>query len=85
MGFVDLRDGDIDLEALVDLIFAILGGEDDAHSEDVVDFFKRHVLVLHLVPDGVGALHAFLNLIGDAHLLQGILDGTRKLIEELIA
>ena len=42
------------------------------------------MLVLHLVPDGVGALHAFLNLIGDTHLLESVLDGSCELVEEVV-
>ena len=42
------------------------------------------MLVLHLVPDGVGGLHAFLNLILDAHLLQRGLDGSRELVKKFV-
>ena len=79
MGLVDLRDGNVDLEALVDFFFSHIRGEDDAHGEDIVDLFEGDVLVLHLAPDGVGRLNAFLDLILDAHLLQGGLNGFGKL------
>ena len=42
------------------------------------------MLVLHLVPNGIGSLDAFLDFIFDAHLLERLLDGSRKLVEELM-
>ena len=44
----------------------------------------RDVLVLHLVPDGVGSLDTFLDFVLDAHLLERLLNGSRKLVEELV-
>ena len=82
---VDLRDGHVDVEALVDLLFPDSRGEDDAHGEDVVDLLEGDVLVLHLVPDGVGGLHTFLDLILDTHLLQGVLDGVGELGKQFVA
>ena len=70
MRLVDLRDGYVNLETLVDFVLAVVGCEDDAHGEDVIDLLKADVLVLHLVPDGVGAFYTFLNLIFDTHLLE---------------
>ena len=81
VGFVDLRNGHIDVEALVYFLLPHLWREDDAYGEDVVNLLERHVLVLHLVPDRVGALHPFLDLILDAHLLQRLLNGSRELVE----
>ena len=83
VALVDFGDGDIDVEALVDLLLALVGGEDDADGQDVVNFLKSHMLVLHLAPDGVGCLHALLDGIFDAHLLEGILDGRCELVEQL--
>ena len=42
------------------------------------------MLVLHLVPDGVGAFYAFLNLIFDTHPLKGFLDGSGKLCKQFV-
>ena len=42
------------------------------------------MLILHLIPDGVGSLDTFLDFIFDAHLLERLLDGSRKLVEELM-
>ena len=82
---IDFRDGHIDVEAFVDFLFALVGGEDDAHSQNIVNLVEGDVLVLHLVPDGVGRLYALLNLIFHTHLAQRLLDGRCKLVEELMA
>ena len=42
------------------------------------------MLVLHLVPDGVGAFYTFLNLIFDTHPLEGLLDGGGKLCKQFV-
>ena len=84
MRLVDLRDGYIDIEALVDFLFAVIGCEDDAHSEDIIDLLKANVLVLHLVPDGVGALHALLDFVFDPHSLKGVLNGRGKLCKQFV-
>ena len=84
MAFVYLGDGDIDIEALVDFLLALVRREDDADSQDVVNLVEGDMLVLHLRPDGVRRLHAFLNIILDAHLLQGFLNGCGELVEQLV-
>ena len=43
------------------------------------------MFVLHLRPNAVRRLHAFLNFILDAHLLQFNLNGDCKLVEEFMA
>ena len=68
MRLVNLRDGNIDVEALVDLLLPFVGCEDDADGKDVIDLFEGDMLVLHLVPDGVRCLYTFLDLILDTHL-----------------
>ena len=84
VALVYLRDGYIDVEALVDFLVAIVGREYDAHSQDVVNLVERHMLVLHLQPDAVWRLDAFLYFIVDAHLLQFNLDGYGEFIEQLM-
>ena len=85
MALVDFRDGDVDVETLVDFHLAFVGGKDDAYGEDVIDFLKRHTLVLHLRPYGVGRLDAFLDDVFNAHLLKRRLDRCSKLVEQLTA
>ncbi len=70
MTLVDLVQGNINLETFIDLILPVLGDEHNTHGEDVIDLLKRHVLILHLAPDGVGALDACLDMIGEAHLVE---------------
>ena len=56
VGLVYLGNGYIDVETVIQFFFQILGREDDADSQDVVDFFEGNMLGLHLVPDGVDGL-----------------------------
>ena len=83
--FIYLRDSDIDVEALVDFLFSVARGEDDTNSQDVIDLVKGDVFVLHLVPNGVGGLDAFLYLVAKPHFLQFYFDGDDELIEEFVA
>ena len=82
---VELVDGHVNLEALVYLRLPALGGEDDANGEDVVYLVEHHMLVLHLRPDGIGGLHAGVNHVAHAHLVQGGTDGGGELLEEDVA
>ena len=83
--FIYLRDSDIDVEALVDFLLAVVGGEDDANSKDIIDFIEGDVLVLHLVPNGVGRLDALFDVVFYAHLVQRLLNRCSELIEEFVA
>ena len=74
MAFVYFADGDIDVETLVDFLFSVFGCENDAHRKDVVDFLKGHMLVLHLVPNGIRAFHSGLYLIFHSKGIQGLPD-----------
>ena len=71
-------------EALVDFVLPLFGREDDAHSEYVVYLFEGDMLVLHLVPDGVGAFYPFLQSVFDTHLVESLLDGLRELVEKFV-
>ena len=82
---VDFRDSHIDVKAFVDFLLALVRGEDDADCQDVVYLVEGDVFVLHLAPDRVGRLHTFLDLVFDAHLLQGSLNRIGELVEQLVA
>ena len=43
------------------------------------------MLVLHLVPDGVGTLYSLLDGVFDTHLGESRLYGLCKLVEEFVA
>ena len=43
------------------------------------------MLVLHLVPDGVGGLDALLDFVFDAHAVQGLLNRAGELVEQFVA
>ena len=84
MRFVYLGDGQIDVEAVVQLLLHVLGFEDDAHGQDVEDFFERHVLSLHFFPDGVDGFDAGEDVVLQPHLVQLGADGGGKLLEDLV-
>ena len=85
VALVDLVQSHIDLEAVVDLVLAVLRREDDADGEDVVDLLEGDVLVLHLAPDGVGALDTLLDVVGHTHLVEHLPDGCGEVVEHLLA
>ena len=43
------------------------------------------MLVLHLAPNGVGALDACFNGVLQSHLIKGLSDRCRKRVEELVS
>ena len=67
MALVDFAQGDIDIEALVNLVCPHLWSEDYAHGKNVVYLVEGDMLVLHLVPDGIGTLYPGLNLVLYTH------------------
>ena len=75
MCFIYLTNSYIYIEALVYLVFAMLGREDDAHGEDVVYLLKRDVLVLHLVPNGERTFDALFDDVFHSHLVECLFDG----------
>ena len=85
VALVYLGDGHVDVKALVDLFLTRAWGEDDAYSQNVVDLLEGDVLVLHLVPDGIGRLDTLLYLVLDAHRLEGIFDRFGETVEEFVA
>ena len=70
MGIIDIGQCHIDIEALRFFERQIGRVEDDADCQDVVDFLKRHMLVLHLHPDGVRSLDALFDFVLDVHGIQ---------------
>ena len=85
MGFIQLTYGHIYLEAFVYLLLAVVGSKDNPYGQDVVYLIEGYMLVLHLCPYGVGALDPLLNMVFDAHLVELLLDGLGKLVEETVA
>ena len=85
MRFVHAADGNIYAEAVIEFIFAGLGLIDDADGKNVVYLIKGNILFLHLVPDGERTLYAGLDFVFDAHLVELLADGSRKLLEECLA
>ena len=82
---VYLADSHIYLEALVDFLRTHLGRVDDAHRKDVVYLVEGDMLVLHLVPDGVGTFDACLQFVLYSHAVESLANGSGELGEERIA
>ena len=72
---VSLGDISVDLQTFGHLVLQILGAEDDAHGQYVIDILERYMLGLHLLPDAVGALDAGLDGVLDAVTVQFGLHG----------
>ena len=79
-----LTDSHIDIEAFVYLLFLFLRLEDDAHGKDIINLVERHLLLLHLVPYRIRALHTCLYLILEPHLVECLPYGSRELFEKFI-
>ena len=85
VGLVYLGNSYIDVETVIQFFFQILGREDDADGQDVVDFFEGNMLGLHLVPDGVNGLDTCQNMVLHAHFVQLGTDRSREVLENLVA
>src|SRR3712207_210925 len=84
MALVNLADGNVNLEAIVDFLLSALGSVDDADGKNIIDFLKCHVLVLHLIPNGIRAFHTCLELILEAHLVKFLTDGGSELLKKRV-
>ena len=73
------------LEAFVDFLRTHLRRIYNAHSQDVVYLLECDVLVLHLVPDGVGAFDACLEFVLYSHTVESLAYRSGELCEERIA
>ena len=85
MALVNLTDGYIYVETFIHLVGAHLRCHDDANSQDVVDFIEGNVLVLHLVPNGIRALDACLDLVIHTQLIQFLTNRSGELCKEGVA
>ena len=82
---INLADGHVYLEALVDFLRTHLRRIYNAHRQDVIYLLEGDVLVLHLVPDGVGAFDACLEFVLYSHAVESLAYGSGELCEERIA
>ena len=74
----------VDLEAVCHLSVLGMGVEDDAHSQQVVDFLEAHMLIPHLGPDTVGALDACIDVIGQSHAVEFLADRLDEALEHVV-
>ena len=85
MGFVDFRDSHIDVKAVVQLLLHAFRLKDDAHGQDVINLFERHMLGLHFIPDGIDRFDAGQDMVFQSHLIQLGTDRCGKLCKDLVA
>ena len=85
VGFVDLTECHVDIEALAYLFVAVLWREYYAHGKYVVYLIEGDVLVLHLAPDGIWTFHACLYLVVESHGIECGAYGFSELLEESVA
>ena len=69
MAFIDAADGHIDVETFVDFFATHFGFEDNSDGENIIDFFERYVLVLHLIPYRIRTFYARFNRVFQPHLV----------------
>ena len=81
---VDLAYRHIYVEAFVDFLFTFLWLEDYSYSQNVVNLVEAYVLVLHLVPDGVGAFHPGFYFIFKSHPVESLLYWTCKVVKQTV-
>ena len=84
MRFVNLGNGHVNVEAVVQFLFQVAWGENDAHGQQVVNLLEGHMLGLHLVPDGVDGLDTCQDMILQSHLVQFHPYGSGKFLEHLV-
>ena len=82
MGVVQLCERNVDIETFVVLVSAFVRLKYDTHCQDVENVLKSHMLLLHLVPDGVGCLYAAYYAVFESHCIQLFANGLGKLAVE---
>ena len=72
----------IDLPAADFLLRIVVVLENDPDGINVVDFLKRHVFCLHLVENGVCALHPCLDFIFESRFVELFANGLDKFLHD---
>ena len=85
MTTIELRESNIDIEALIGLFFGVVRFEDDAYGKDIKYLIESKVLGLHLTPYRIGRLDTSRERILHAHLIKLGLDGCGKVCKEFLA
>ena len=62
---------------------SLIRSENDSDCIEVIDLLERHVLGLHLVPDGIRCLHPFLYAEIESGIREGLLNGRNELVNAL--
>ena len=75
----------IDLPAADFLLRIVVVLENDPDGINVVDFLKRHVFCLHLVENGVCALHPCLDFIFESRFVELFANGLDKFLHDFFA
>jgi hypothetical protein len=58
--------------------------QDNPNRKQVVNFFKRNILLAHFIPDGVNRFRAALYFIFNFQFVQFIYNGLRELLDKFI-
>ena len=58
------------VEAGIQLFFHVTGLEDDTYGKQVVNFLERHMLCLHLVPNGIDGFYSGFHLEFEPHFFE---------------
>ena len=85
MRFVYFGYGYVYIEAVIQLFFHVTGLEDDTYGKQVVDFLERHMLCLHLVPNGIDGFDAGKDTVFQSHFIQLGTYRSGELFENLVA
>ena len=84
VGLIHIGDDGVDLPALLFLLFQ-RRVEDDADGKEVVDALEAALLLLHLLPDGVDALGAPLDMKFQSSLFEPCLDRSDEAVDVSVA
>ena len=85
MRFVYFGYGYVYVEAVIQLFLHVTGLEDDTYGKQVVDFLERHMLCLHLVPNGIDGFDAGKDTVFQSHFIQLGTYRSGELFENLVA
>ena len=84
VGLVHAAEGYIYTETLIDFVLTGLWFIYNANSKDVVYLIEGDILLLHLIPDRVGAFYASLDGVFDTHLVESLSNRIREGLKQCL-
>ena len=85
MALVNLINSYIYLETIIDFLVWTLRFIDYTDCKNIIYLFKCYMLILHLIPNGIRALHTCFKFIFKAHIIKSLTDWSGKLLKKSIA